>query len=188
MPSRPTNMRQLVTALILALATIGAAQSTHFDFKQTHVRYATFTQSYSPSSEVTGVTIIRSQKDWNAYWAALHGRSYVKNMVAPTKYDFNKEQLIAITLPQRLGFNALPQVDRITKGQRGVWQIDVSPVLNSGFAGASRWIPYVIVRTPKGPDDLDIVLHGSNGDVVLSTRSKRRHKEPERQKTSRKGQ
>lgn len=161
-------------SLILSLAAVlSYGQSVFYEFRHKRVPYEVVYTGFAPLTSVTGVIVLRSNKDWNAFWAALHGRPGLKNARAPRQYRFHDEQLIAIVLPSNMRYDAKPTVGRILEGPRHTWRIDVTTLRGTAVPGIGSQLPYVVVRTPRGPDDLDVVLHGTNGDIVLKLRSKR---------------
>lgn len=170
---RPTDMRITFSLILPLLAALSYGQSVIYEFRDNRVPYEVVYTGFAPLTTVTGVSILRSNKDWNGFWAALNGHPGLRNARAPRQYRFKDEQLIAIVLPPNMRYDAKPTVARISERPRGKWRLDVFTLRGTEAQGVGSQVPYVIVRTPKGPDDLDVVLHGRKGDVVLKLRSRR---------------
>ncbi len=161
--------------LLTALALTANAQSIHFRLTEDKIPFAVQANGFAPNSSVQGVTILRSQKDFDAFWSANNGMPGLKNAVAPWKLDFKDHQLIAIVLPKHLQFDALPTVTCVETSGNWAWRLEVAPTRGFVRPGSGQMVPYVIVRTPLGPNSLEIVVRDPDGRrlVTLETCPKR---------------
>jgi hypothetical protein len=98
----------------------------------------------------------------NAFWAANNGSVASANESAPWPVDFKCAQVVAIVFPPSFGFDAVPTVAKI-ENLGCHWRIHVAP--KPGWTGQrmGQFVPFTLVRTPIGPNQLEIVLYDPKG-------------------------
>lgn len=164
---------RLATALALStLALTAHAQSINFKLVPEAIPFAVQANGFAPNSSVQGVSIIRSQKDFDAFWAANNGMAAIKGTIAPWKLDFSEQQLIAVVLPKHFQFDALPTVTCVETSGRRSWRIEVAPTRGFVRQGSGQMVPYVLILTPIGPNSLDITVRDPDGRPVFTLRAR----------------
>ncbi len=156
-----------------AIALTANAQSIHFKLVEERIPFAVQANGFAPNSSVQGVSIIRTQVDLDAFWTANNGLAGLKGTVAPWKIDFKDQQLVAIVMPKSFQFDALPTVTGVETSGRWAWRIDVAPTRGFVRPGSGQMVPYVLVRTPIGPNRLEIVIHDPEGREIFTLNTKR---------------
>lgn len=164
-------MRRLLLALLLTASAFAPAQLIDSGVRPTPIGFSRFHWGFAPNSTVPGVSILRTQEALDAFWSANNGRPGLKGAIAPWKPDFKQGQLIAIVLPKELRFDAWPMVTNVEQVSCWRWHIEVAPTPGTVNPGIGVQVPFVIVRTPFGPNAVDVVIRDPEGKVVETIRT-----------------
>jgi hypothetical protein len=155
-----------VVALIVAATVHG--QSVIFEFGERQVSHQVAYSGVVPNTGFTGIAIVRTQTDMDSLWATLHGTLAGWKTVSPLRLSPKDEQFIVVAIPPEFTSYYLPAVASLVQTGPSHWRMEVAPI--SPFRGDmfGRPAQVLVVRTPRGPDNLDVWIKTQSGSVLAS--------------------
>jgi hypothetical protein len=168
-------MKLVNCAVAMAAAATALGQSTYFEFGERPVRHEVAYSGIVPFTGFTGIAIIRTQADMDGLWAKLQGAGVGIKPVSPLRLNSADEQFIVIVIPAGLAAPSLPSVAALVEVGRENWHMEIVPNQTFRSPGPARIAQALVVRTPRGPDNLDVWIRTQGGSILASLRQANPH-------------
>jgi hypothetical protein len=163
-------MKLINCAVAITAAATALGQSTFLGFGERQVRHEVAYCGAVPFTGFTGIAIIRTQADMDGLWARLQGAGIGVKPVSPLRLNAVDEQFIVVVIPAELTTPNLPSVAALAEVGRASWRMEIVPNRLFRAPGFDRSAQALVVRTPRGPDNLDVWIKAQGSSVLASLR------------------